>query len=61
MSKRLVLAALLAGATLFQASCAQIAAESVGGITASIVNQYVRSAINDWLGIGTGLRFGLGT
>jgi hypothetical protein len=59
--KRLVLVALLAGGTLLQTSCAQVAAETVGGITASVLNEYVRSVISDWLNISTGLPFGLST
>jgi len=51
--KRLVLVAFLAGGTLLQTSCAQITAETVGGITSSILNEYISSVIYDWLDLGT--------
>ncbi len=60
--KRLILLTLVSGATLMQTgSCVQVAAETVGGVSSSIVNQYIRSVITDWLGTGSGLPFGLTT
>lgn len=57
--KRLALM-LLVGASLFQTvTCNQIAADAVGGAASSILNQYIRSVVNDLLGTGTGLPFGL--
>ncbi len=51
---------LLVGASLFQTvTCNQIAADAVGGAASSILNQYIRSVVNDLLGTGTGLPFGL--
>ena len=45
------------GGTIFQASCATIAAETVGRLGRSITNEYIRSYISDWLGISTGFPF----
>ena len=54
--KRMILVTCVSGATLLQTvSCAQIAADAVGGISASILNSYLRSVISDWLGVGGGL------
>ena len=59
--KRLALM-LVAGASLFQTvTCNQIAADAVGGATSSILNQYIRSVVNDLLGTGSSFSFGLGT
>ncbi len=53
---------LVAGASLFQTvTCNQIAADAVGGATSSILNQYIRSVVNDLLGTGSSFSFGLGT
>ncbi|HSW44896.1 MAG TPA: hypothetical protein VLM89_04940 [Phycisphaerae bacterium] len=57
--KRLAFLAILAGGTLMQTTCSQIVAQGVGGITASIANEYLRSIISDWLNISTGFPFSL--
>jgi hypothetical protein len=59
--KRLALVTMLTGGTLLQTSCAQVTAEAVGGITSSVLTEYLRSVISEWLNIGTGLSFSLGT
>jgi len=48
---------LAAGGTIFQASCATIAAEAIGGLGSSVANEYIRTLISDWLGISTGFPF----
>ena len=48
---------LAAGGTIFQTSCATIAAEAIGGLGTSIANEYIRNLISDWLGISGGLPF----
>jgi hypothetical protein len=48
--KRLGFVLVLVGGTILQFSCGDI----VGGLSASIANEYVRSVISDWMNISTG-------
>ena len=56
-SRWTIVTLILTGGALCQTSCSIIAADATAGLTTSVVNEFIRNIVNEYLGLGGSMSF----